>query len=195
MTQTFALILFLTPLAWSPGPGNLFFAALGARFGLRGTGPALAGYHAATLAVTAAVGLGLSVAVTGMPVLQTALRIAGAGYVLWLAGRFLRAGRGVAGAEAQPATALDGALLLVLNPKAWVIIALMFSQFLPPDAPVTTVLWITAVFTANNLAAFAGWSLAGDALGRAFRDPAMSRWLNTAFGVMLAGVALWLALG
>ncbi len=34
MTQTtIALVLFLAPLAYSPGPGNLFFAATGARFG------------------------------------------------------------------------------------------------------------------------------------------------------------------
>ena len=43
------LLLFLAPLVYSPGPGNLFFAALGARFGWRGTLLANLGYHAATL--------------------------------------------------------------------------------------------------------------------------------------------------
>jgi threonine/homoserine/homoserine lactone efflux protein len=34
MTETIlALIIFLLPLAFSPGPGNMFFAAIGARFG------------------------------------------------------------------------------------------------------------------------------------------------------------------
>ena len=36
MFQTaLALVVFLFPLAFSPGPGNMFFAANGARFGLR----------------------------------------------------------------------------------------------------------------------------------------------------------------
>ncbi|MCB5199299.1 hypothetical protein LGQ03_08600 [Loktanella sp. TSTF-M6] len=59
MTQlTIALILFLAPLAYSPGPGNMFFAANGARFGFRATVPANLGYHAATLVVTIGIGLG-----------------------------------------------------------------------------------------------------------------------------------------
>ena len=58
-----SLIVFLIPLAYSPGPGNLFFAAAGARFGLGATLPALAGYHVATWVVTLAAGLGLAAAV------------------------------------------------------------------------------------------------------------------------------------
>jgi threonine/homoserine/homoserine lactone efflux protein len=38
-----ALLLFLLPLAYSPGPGNLFFAATGARFGLAATAPRATG--------------------------------------------------------------------------------------------------------------------------------------------------------
>ncbi|MEM6594772.1 MAG: hypothetical protein AAF672_08265, partial [Pseudomonadota bacterium] len=40
-----ALIIFLFPIAYSPGSGNLFFAANGARFGFRPALPANAGYH------------------------------------------------------------------------------------------------------------------------------------------------------
>jgi len=32
-----ALLVFLFPLAYSPGPGNIFFATNGARFGFRST--------------------------------------------------------------------------------------------------------------------------------------------------------------
>jgi len=35
--EILALILFLFPLAFSPGPGNMFFAANGARFGFLNT--------------------------------------------------------------------------------------------------------------------------------------------------------------
>ena len=47
-----ALLIFLFPLAYSPGPGNTLFAANGAVFGFRATLPASAGYHLATWAVT-----------------------------------------------------------------------------------------------------------------------------------------------
>ncbi len=82
MTQTLiALLFFLLPLAYSPGPGNLFFAANGARFGLRATLPANVGYHLATWVVTAAFGLGFWGALQAAPELFAALKLLGAGYL------------------------------------------------------------------------------------------------------------------
>ena len=131
MTQTaIALILFLLPLAYSPGPGNLFFAANGARFGLWATLPASLGYHVATWLVTAAIGFGALRALDAAPAMFDLLKLAGALYVLWIAVRLMRAGRHDTSEEAQPALFRDGAMLLLLNPKAYVIIALMFTQFL-----------------------------------------------------------------
>ena len=54
---TIALIIFLFPLAYSPGPGNMFFAANGARFGFAATVPSNIGYHIATWLVTVVIGL------------------------------------------------------------------------------------------------------------------------------------------
>jgi threonine/homoserine/homoserine lactone efflux protein len=191
---TLALFLFLLPLAYSPGPGNMFFAAIGGRFGLRASLPATMGYHLATFAVTAGVGLGFSGLARMSPILFDILRFAGAAYVFWLAWTFLRAGAVTTRAAARGASALDGAILLVLNPKAWLIIALMFTQFLPATATPdpALVLWITAIFTLNNLLAFTIWTLAGDLMLRRFRSEREARTMNLAFGAMLAAVALWM---
>ncbi len=193
---TLALMLFLLPLAYSPGPGNMFFAVIGGRFGLRSSLPATTGYHLATFAVTAAIGLGFSGLAGLSPVLFAILRYGGAVYVLWLAWLFLRAGGTSGAAQAREATALDGAVLLVLNPKAYVIIVLLFTQFLPAAGgnDPALVLWITAVFTLNNLVAFTIWTLAGDLLLRRFRNASTARPMNIAFGAMLAAVAIWMLL-
>ena len=66
---TVALVVFLFPLAYSPGPGNLFFAVNGARFGFAATMRAMAGYHVATLLMTVAIGLGFAVAIDELPTL------------------------------------------------------------------------------------------------------------------------------
>ena len=191
---TLALVVFLFPLAYSPGPGNLFFAALGARFGTRASVPATTGYHLATWVVTAAIGLGFAGIADAAPAAFEVIRYAGAAYVLWLAFLFLRAGTAGAEAEARDATFLDGTVLLVLNPKAYVIIALMFTQFLPSGerGVAGPVLWITTVFTLNNLVAFTAWTVLGDVFLRQFRTPERARGLNVAFGLLLAAVALWM---
>ena len=89
---TIALIIFLFPLAYSPGPGNMFFAANGARFGFVATMPSNIGYHIATWLVTVVIGLGMITALNDYPNVFLALKISGAAYALWLAGKLIRAG-------------------------------------------------------------------------------------------------------
>lgn len=192
-----ALIVFLVPLAWSPGPGNMFFAANGARFGLRATLPANIGYHVATWIVTVAVGLGFAAALAEAPALFQAVRIAGSVYVLWLAYKLWTAGSQRGGSAARAAGFVDGAVLLVLNPKAYVILALMFSQFLPgtEGQRMAAVLMIATVFTLNNMIAFMAWTLAGDRIGRVFASETGARGVNRVFGMILAAVAVWMAVG
>lgn len=193
MPETLALLLFLLPLAYSPGPGNMVFAANGARFGLGATLPATLGYHAATWVVTVGIGVGLFGLVSGAPGVMRAMQVVGAVYVLWLALCLARAGTLTASAAARPMGVWGGAVLLALNPKAYLIIALMFSQFLPAGDPSSAaVAWIATVFTLNNLVAFTLWTLAGDRLARLFRAAAAARWLNLGCGAMLAAVAVWM---
>jgi threonine/homoserine/homoserine lactone efflux protein len=185
------LVLFLFPLAYSPGPGKLFFAALGARFGLRATLPATVGYHLATWIVTVGIGLGFAGAAVGFPQAFLILGWLGSAYVFWLAIRFPRAGLIETATDVPPAGFRDGAVLLVLNPKAYAIIALIFSQFLTagPATP-KAVLAIATIFTLNNLLAFTLWTLGGQALA----SPGQARRLNLIFGTLLAAVALVMAL-
>ena len=188
-----ALILFLFPLAYSPGPGNVFFAANSARFGFRATVPANAGYHIATWIVTAAIGFGFIAALERFPEIFVGLKVAGSLYVLWLAWKMVRAGALAGGGDATAAGFWDGVVLLVLNPKAYVIIALMFTQFLE-GSDIAAVVLITTVFTVNNLVAFSVWALVGDRIAGVFRTPQSARRLNTLFGAILAGVAVWMLL-
>src|SRR6056297_3453130 len=196
MSQTLiVLVLFLLPLAYSPGPGNLFFAANGERFGFRSTLRATAGYHLATWFVTALIGFGLLGAVEAAPALFKIVQLAGAGYVLWIAWGMLRAGISNTHREARRASFVDGVILLLLNPKAYVIITLMFTQFLTPDGMdhFLLVLAITTVFTLNNLLAFSVWTVAGDGFAALFAHDSSARRMNLIFGSMLAAVAVWMA--
>ncbi|NKW78992.1 LysE family translocator [Rhodobacteraceae bacterium R_SAG7] len=191
------LMIFLAPLAYSPGPGNLFFAAAAARLGLRATLLALAGYHIATLIITLAIGMGGFAALAQRPMAFEIIKTTGAAYVLWLAWRFFRA---TPIERDQPQSTVrfsDGVWLLLLNPKAYVIISLMFSQFLSLDAEHRWhEIWIISlVFTLNNLLAFTVWLLAGTQLRRIFCHSVQARGINTAFACLLVGIAIWMFYG
>ena len=190
------LLLFLFPLAYSPGPGNLFFAATGARFGFAATLPAILGYHIATWLVTFGIGLSAQAILTAGSLTFEILRNAGAAYVLWIALEMIRSDVLTLGQTTSTATLWNGALLLVLNPKAFVIIGLMFTQFAPQNTGTVLgfVTGVTTIFTLNNLVAFLIWSLFGAQIGKLFRAPRAGRALNIGLGGLLAAVALWMAL-
>ena len=194
---TIALLLFLLPLAYSPGPGNLFFAANGARFGFRSTISANAGYHVATLGVTVAIGLGFDRIASSAPTVLAIIRYAGACYVLWLAWGLAVSGASKTNIDAKSAGFVDGAVLLLLNPKAYLIIALIFTQFGAQTGshPIGLVLWISLVFTLNNLVCFLFYAGLGDRLAARWRDPASARRLNLTFAAILAAVAIWMLVG
>lgn len=190
------LVIFLIPLAYSPGPGNLTFAANGARFGFAATLPANLGYHLATWAVTFVLGLGFAATAEGTPAIALAMRLVGAGYVLWLAWGLLRAGVLNDMGIARPMGFGGGIALLLLNPKAYMIIALMFTQFAPQGGPAQwhRIALITTIFTLNNALAFALWTLVGDRIAGLYRDALGAQVLNIGLGILLAGVAVWMLL-
>ena len=72
---TIALILFLFPLAYSPGPGNMFFAVNGARFGFLSTVPANIGYYIAIWVVAVAIGLGFTATLDKFPQVFVAFKV------------------------------------------------------------------------------------------------------------------------
>lgn len=198
MFEWFALVLFLFPLAYSPGPGNLFFAALSAHSGLGAIKWPMVGYHLATLLMAALIGLGLLKTLYAAPLLTKAVSILGSLYVLYLGAKLFIAPitehqidkpRRVAGF-------LDGAMLLFLNPKAYLIMVLLFTQFEPDcfviGAPILGALLIATLFTINNLIAFLIWSVAGDQLIKKFRTTENHILINRLFGTMLGAVAIWM---
>jgi threonine/homoserine/homoserine lactone efflux protein len=194
-----ALLVFLFPLAYSPGPGNAFFAAIGASKGLKAAIPALTGYHVATFLVTVLVGIGLGVTILSDPVVSRVLAAAGSLYVLWLAWGFIRAARARAASPGEPPRERrigfwSGAVVLLLNPKAYYIIAVMFTQFLQPPAneDLVVVLVITVVFTINNLIAFVVWTVSGRALTALFRSDRARQVIDYLFAATLVLVAVWM---
>lgn len=190
LSQIPLLLLFLFPLAYSPGPGNMFFAALGARYGLAASLPANLGYHLATFITSFAIGAGFSIALSPDSRAFALIQMLGALYILWLAWRLYRSHSGPVFANTRPAGAIDGAILLLLNPKGYLIMALMFSQF--PGNTLATTGIIAAVFTLNNMVCFLVWTIAGQTLARLFNTPTAAHRLNTGFAACLGLVALWL---
>lgn len=193
ISEMMALIAFLFPLAYSPGPGNMFFASLGYGVGVKRSLPSNFSYHATTWIVTLMIGMGLGIAVISNPYVALTLKYVGAAYVAYLGYLFFTASTMEENITNNKKTDLvSGALLLLTNPKAYIIIALMFTQFQPIAEDLERTIYIATIFTINNFIAFTLWTVAGFYLRKIFASSIAGKIANRFFGACLISVAVWM---
>jgi threonine/homoserine/homoserine lactone efflux protein len=185
--------------AMSPGPSLAVVLQQTLRGGRR-TGLVAAVTHGLGIGLYALLCIsGIAVMITTSPVLFTALQWLGAGYLLWLGLKGLRARAGtVATLEDSPTTgsaARDGFLVVFLNPKVAVFFIALFSQVIGSE---TT--WLeklayaaTALFIDMAWYMIVAWSFSNPRwLGYLQRNVV---WLERIFGVILIALALRLMAG
>lgn len=131
----------------SPGPNILLVTQVAAERSRRQALCVAAGMAAAGIAWAALALTGLTALFELLPSLQTAIRIAGAAYLMWIGFRLLRSTLGKPQAEAVMTTPALGSALRgfaqgfatsLLNPKAAAYFASIFVLFVPHAAP----LWV-----------------------------------------------------
>lgn len=125
-----AFLIASAIFACVPGPSMLFAVARTLGDGRRAGWWAMLGFHVAGLCHVAAAAFGVSALIALIPPLFTAMKLVGAGYLIWLGIGYLRRPRptprisqgrtGVKGLR-------DSLLVEILNPKS----ALFFLAFLP----------------------------------------------------------------
>jgi threonine/homoserine/homoserine lactone efflux protein len=184
----FALAVLLIEL--TPGPNMAWLAGLAATEGRRSGLSAVAGVALGLLANGILAALGLATMLTAMPALLHGLRIAGAAMMVWLA---IEAWRGAE--KAPPPTATrrafaTGALINLLNPKAYLFFVVVAPEFLGGRAlglaeALTLALVSTGIATAIHLAIV----LAGSRAQAWLADPARTKWVRRGFAVGMLGVA------
>lgn len=131
-----ALILLVIP-----GPAVLYIVARSATQGLRAGLVSIVGIHTGTLVHVAAAVAGLSAVVVASATAFTAIKLAGAAYLVYLGIQTLRQrGKGdgsngeVSAARSMRRIFTDGVVLNVLNPKTAVFFLAFVPQFVNVDA-------------------------------------------------------------
>lgn len=187
-----ALIAYSFVTSITPGPNNLMLLSSGVNFGFSRSIPHMLGIGIGFVVLLLAVGFGLGAVLSAFPALHTALKIAGAAYLLYLAWKIAMT-RSVSGREGQnvrPLTFLDAAAFQWVNPKAWVMAVTAMAVYSDPRSPFVSVLLISAAFGIVNLPCISVWAGFGTALRGFLADPVRLKWFNIAMGLLLAAT-LW----
>ena len=191
----FAAAVFF--LIVTPGPGVLTTAGVGSGFGWRAGLRFVGGLFVGTNIVALIVISGLWAVVMAMPVVRTVLAVASVLYFLYLAARIaLAGGTRVAFIEADRAPGfVNGVLLQFINPKAYAVNTLLFSEF--PFYPES--LWVEAalklvIINAIWVPIHLAWLGAGVWLRRLDLPSRAQRAINVGMAGSLVAVVLLAAL-
>ena len=126
LTFTLAVVFLMI----TPGPGVLSLAGVGAAFGYREGARYMTGLFIGHNLVSLAVVTGLAAIMLAHDGLRTVLGLASAAYLLFLAYKIAFAGAKVAFIiRPDPPGIKGGALLQVINPKAYAVNTTLFSGF------------------------------------------------------------------
>nr|WP_073101607.1 LysE family translocator [Pollutimonas bauzanensis] len=186
LTVLLSLALFAFVSSITPGPNNVMLTASGATFGYRRTLPHMLGISAGVALMLLLVGAGLGTVFEAMPMLYTALKYAGAAYLLYLAWRIARAG-GVDGAAARskPFTFLEAAAFQWVNPKAWIMAVGIVATYTPQEGFFRNLIVATLVLSMVNFPSISVWTLFGSALRRLLRQPRSVQRFNIGMALLL----------
>ncbi|WP_400082495.1 LysE family translocator [Yoonia sp. R78084] len=168
-----ALVGFAFASSVTPGPNNLMLMASGANYGLRRTLPHMLGISLGHAFMVAMVGIVLLQIFMTYPVLNIALKVLSATYMLWLAWKIANAvppeAKEVTG---KPFTFLQAAAFQWVNPKAWFMAITAISAYAPQDRGlIVGSVMVAVVFAAVNLPSVTVWAWMG---------VQVRRWLGTA---------------
>jgi threonine/homoserine/homoserine lactone efflux protein len=182
-----ALALFATVTTFTPGPNNIMVTASGVNFGFTRTIPHMAGITVGFMVLLAACAAGLGLAFTAVPALQTALKVAGAAYMLWLAWKVASSAPANLDDKGpvQPMTFLQGAAFQWVNPKAMVIGLSAISIYVRPGHQVPDFVVLLSVFTVATVLTVVVWTGFGVALRGLLSTPRHARNFNIAMALLL----------
>lgn len=182
-----AFLVFAVVMFFTPGPNNIMLLASGLNFGFRRTLPHVAGVTFGYAFMIGVTGLGLGALFSSLPWLQTALKYAGAAYLVYLAYVIARSGPPEPG-EAErrrPMTFLGAALFQWVNAKGWVMAISIITAY----AAIAIYPWNVGLQVAMSL--FIGamssvaWVLCGTALQPLVKSPRAVRIFNVTMAILL----------
>lgn len=180
-----ALALFSLVSSATPGPNNTMLLSSGVNFGFMRTVPHMLGVSLGFMVMVIAIGLGLGEIFQRAPMLYTALEIAGALYLLYLAWKIAHAGTPHEGKTRRPMTFMQAAAFQWVNPKAWVMAITGVTLYrVHPDFRLNALL-IGGAFALINLPSVAMWAGFGVGLQRILHHPRAVRAFNVAMALLL----------
>ena len=187
----FSLWAFIILMVGTPGPANLLAMSAGSKLGFYKCIPFNLGLTLGKILLNTAMGLGLGVLLVNFTTFQTTIKFIGAGYMIYLALKSWNTN--IKNNEGKPNIGWkQGILVHPLNPKAWVMTLIAWTEFGPQLGNFTVqFIVITSSFALTQIFVHNLWSLLGAILSRSLSNSII---LSRALILITVAVILWAVL-
>lgn len=185
----FSLLVFVLLMVGTPGPANMLAMIGGARLGV---GPCLGfivGLTIGKVGVNVLFGVGFGLLLAEEATLLLALKLLSAAYLAWLAIQSWNP-PAMNGKDARKGLRFrEGLIVHPLNPKAWVMSLLAWTQFAPDLGDFWQQMSLVCMtFATCQIFTHTAWCYLGSLIGRAIPNSLM---LTRFLIVLTVGVVLW----
>jgi threonine/homoserine/homoserine lactone efflux protein len=191
-----SFLVFAASQVGTPGPANMALLATGARYGLGGALPFVAGVVLGKQLIIWPMGLGLNELALTYPTVFAALKWVSAAYIIWLAWKVANLRLDTAKGPDRAPGFFAGLIVHPLNPKAWAMITAAFTAFVTPGTPALQATAIIATcFFATQVALHPIWTLGGDRIARTVAGTGAERYLMWTLAALTVASVLFVLLG
>lgn len=195
-----AFSLTVVLLALAPGPDNIFVLTQSAMSGRKAGLWVVLGLCSGLIMHTAAVAFGVAALIKASAVAFTALKLAGAAYLIYLAWQAFRAKPSAIGTQARELTPAQlyrrGLVMNVTNPKVAIFFLAFFPQFTNPahGSMVAQIVLLGLIFIIATFCVFGIIALASGSLKTFLANPPKAQLImNRIAGVVFVALAVKIA--
>ncbi len=181
------IILFALLTTITPGPNNIMLMSSGLNFGIKKSLPHLVGVCIGFPILVIFIGSGGSIIFNEYPILYQVLKIAGFGYLLFLAYKIATTVKQDLGNEtSKPFSFFQAVLFQWINPKAWIIAVSAITIFTTSSVNIySQTLVIATVFLFVDIFSASFWLTFGIILTKIIQKPKSYRIFNRTMAVLL----------
>lgn len=193
LTEFIAFSIFAWIGSFTPGPNVAIAATTGVNHGLRAALPQVMGVPLGFVLMMWAVGMGGAAVLQGAPVLVVLMKVAGNGYLLWLAWRLCFSASLSDSKSMQPLSVQEAALFQIVNPKAWMMLVAATSTYaIGQHDFLSRMGWMSIGFALPSALSLLTWAWMGDRLRHWLSQGQRLRRFNLLMGISLALTAIWM---
>ncbi len=198
LADTLTLLLFVCLMVGTPGPANMVLMIAGGRFGFRRSILFLLGITFGKFLLNILMAIGLYDILSRYDLVFELLKYICAGYMIFLSWRMARTPLTGANQKdlAKPPGFLQGLIIHPLNPKAWAMMTIAWSEYGGAFVdPFMRFVVISGTFMLVQLVAHSLWCYAGHRLMGFVQDKKLQRYIQYGLSGLTMAVVLWVVFG